>query len=371
MKLRMTFKGFLFIALFSLILAATLSDNSNDKRWNRYLNTVAMIQSHDSVTGEISNELWQENILNRFVKTQSNTIVEQLDCGARSLDLRPYLAAIDGGTLYAHHGAIIVDKKLEDTLDEILSWGRRNPTELVVITFTHCVDHLFANYYYSPDCRTRVLDLLASKNIKAISNCSDISMLTYGQALSKGTILAEFGCARNTWYDKEANSLACWGKDPVTNMPYSCHRGEFFTYFEDDDETGSNAAGTDVLHLSNKPLIDYIYKSIESRIRPTMSKIPWDNMKASLVDKSKHSFVYPGSILWIIYANWQSTADSILLASLYNSSVVLDEELSGINRWLAKHIRRGMLPNLNILCVDNVCDGGLELLSAINHYFDQ
>jgi hypothetical protein len=37
-----------------------------------------------------------------------------------------------------------------------------------------------------------------------------------------------------------------------------------------------------------------------------------------------------------------------------------------VNQWVAQSIREGRFKHLNIVEVDNVCDGGLDILDAIN-----
>ena len=116
-----------------------------DKRSNQLINEVVMIHTHDAMTGEMNEE--RDYIVSKWTKTQNNTIIEQLNCGARAFDYRPYLN--DNGDIYAHHGPIVIHKTLKSTLVEIIEWGHKNPTELVVITFSHCVTQRVNNNYYS------------------------------------------------------------------------------------------------------------------------------------------------------------------------------------------------------------------------------
>jgi len=70
--------------------------------------------------------------------------------------------------------------------------------------------------------------------------------------------------------------------------------------------------------------------------------------------------------LWMAQGHWQSTAESVVLGTLHNSSILLDESRAKVNVWLAQLARsRDEMPVLNVLEVDNVCDGGLELLAAL------
>jgi len=59
----------------------------------------------------------------------------------------------------------------------------------------------------------------------------------------------------------------------------------------------------------------------------------------------------------------------LMIDTLHNSSLVLDESRSKINFILSKNIKDGKYKYLNLLGVDNVCDSGLEIISAIQQYF--
>jgi hypothetical protein len=67
-------------------------------------------------------------------------------------------------------------------------------------------------------------------------------------------------------------------------------------------------------------------------------------------------------------AHWQSTALSITLGTLHNSSLLLDEERSNINGWMAQQVTDKVYPHLNIVEVDHVCDHGLELYNSLAAY---
>ena len=89
----------------------------------KLLNQYGMIQTHDSATGELDEA--RDKILARWSRTQHGGIIDQLNCGARSLDYRPYLSK--DGTLYAHHGPTVIYKPMRETLKELFQWGKENP----------------------------------------------------------------------------------------------------------------------------------------------------------------------------------------------------------------------------------------------------
>jgi hypothetical protein len=306
----------LAIYVFAVLIAwATASD----KRSNLPLNRVVMLQPHDAATGELSEQ--RDKIVARWTRTQNGTIPQQLECGARALDYRPFLS--DDGELYAHHGPIVIYKSMRETLQEIQEWGRKNPSELILMSLSHCVTQRFENAYYADECREAAVALLNELNIYTITDCAAFASMTYADALSHGTILAEFECSYGFWDP----SNTCYGMQNGTE--YACY--------------------TSPLEADN-------------------TAIPWTHMTNFLTSNTATVPVDNG-VPWGIGGNWQSSAQSDVLGTLHNSSLLQDEVRSEINQWLADSIRAGLFKNLNLLGVDNVCDGGIEITDAINEYF--
>ena len=67
-------------------------------------------------------------------------------------------------------------------------------------------------------------------------------------------------------------------------------------------------------------------------------------------------------------AFWQETTDSIVIGELHLSSLLEDEEKSKMNARLANQIQEGRFKNLNLVEVNNVCDGGLSLKAALDEF---
>ena len=68
---------------------------------------------------------------------------------------------------------------------------------------------------------------------------------------------------------------------------------------------------------------------------------------------------------WQAQAMWQESPESVIIGTARNSSLLKDEVESQLNLELAKQVRAKRWPSLNLLEVNNVCDGGPELLKAI------
>ena len=71
--------------------------------------------------------------------------------------------------------------------------------------------------------------------------------------------------------------------------------------------------------------------------------------------------------LFTVQALWQETVDSVIVSSLHGSSLILDESKSQINHILAEKIinKEFDVTNVNAVEINNVCDGGIELLNAL------
>ena len=65
-------------------------------------------------------------------------------------------------------------------------------------------------------------------------------------------------------------------------------------------------------------------------------------------------------------ALWQESAASVAIGASRNSSLLRDERESGLNAALASLVRAGQWRGrLNLLEVNNICDGGPQLLAAM------
>lgn len=285
---------------------------------DRLLNEYAMISTHDAITGEINEK--RDHIVARWTQTQHGTIIDQLNCGARALDFRPYLNS--DNKIYGHHGPIVIYKLMSEIINEILLWTKKHSKELVILQFSHCVDARFNNNYYSSDCEENVLSFLKDHNIHTITDCNELDTLTIEKALSypNGNLIAiKDSCSFGYWDP----SLTCYTKD------YTCY---------------------------------------ESWPNDT-SSVAWERMTNFTTQAASFVPVNNG-FLWGFGSNWQSSAESVVLGTLHNSSLLLDEERSNINAWAAEQIRSGNWKYINQIGIDNVCHNGADLFAAVKEYND-
>ena len=105
------------------------NDGNNDANYEYYDNYYK--------SSKVSSEM-----ISRYGKTQVGTVYDQLNDGARALDLRPKI--YNNGTVGFHHGTSIDIPlryvTLEDLLEDAKQWCNDNPKELVII-FHHELTH--------------------------------------------------------------------------------------------------------------------------------------------------------------------------------------------------------------------------------------
>lgn len=268
--------------------------------------------AHDAASGEIVQE--RDHVVMDWTRTQGIGLVGQLDCGARSFDYRPYLK---DNVLFAHHGPVVVHKTMDSSIHEVKEWCGKNKDELVVLYVTDCEG--------DDGCLDKTQELLASQEVHTISDCNDLSTLTYNQAkelgkLKKGgSLISVIGCTTEN-YDPEIN---CYGKD--------------FVCYDSWPEGTSN--------------------------------IPWSDLKSYLTKTTSTDPTASSPNLWMAQAHWQSSALSVTLGTLHNSTILLDESRAGVNLWVEQAIRSGAFKYMNLLELDNVCDNGANVMAALRSFF--
>lgn len=279
------------------------------------LSEYAMVMSHDAATGYLT----RTHVVADWTITQGVDLIGQLDCGSRSFDYRPYYDK-DQDKVLAHHGGVKVDIEMGDAIDDVLSWSVKNPEELVMFYINSCDG--------DEGCMAATKAVVDSKNIYSISDCSSLGTLTVDDIMKHsqindpangGHVFALYDCVAEE-YDSTTN---CYSKD------FTCY-----------DARPKNTA-----------------------------QIPWDHMisyamNTTAADKSHGESYTP----WMLQAHWQSTAGSITSGTLHRSSILLDEERSGMNLWTAESIAAGVFPTLSIIEVDNVCNHGIDIYNALKDW---
>ena len=285
------------------------------------LNEFPMIMVHDAATtyllagGIISQKVYD------FTKTQpTGGATELLRCGARAFDWRPQLK---GGALQMHHGPILIEHSMSDAVDEMTSWCASSD-ELVVLGITDCDG--------GDACVAAVKALLTSKNISYVTDCGELKGLTVAAAKERallpagGHLLATFDC----WQQNYNASIACRGFGDAAAAEEGGAEAEALTY------TCWNTSAT-----SSKPV---------------------GEMLAYLERVANQGPPSDGE-LYTAQALWEYGPEAIALGSLAGSSIIEDEEKSSLNAMVTARV--ATYANVNMIEVNNVCDGGPELYAAL------
>ena len=299
--------GFLiFVGIFAFL--SSLQINAG-----QMLNSYPMIMSHDAATGEIIPE--RDHIVADWSMTQNTSLVEQLNCGSRSFDYRPYLYK---NVVFAHHGGFKIYKPMEETVMEVMKWCHEHSDDLIIFYISH--------YDGDSGCETAAKALFDRLKIKTIQDCGDLSSLSYTEAKVQaalpggGSLLAIFDCT-DEYYDSTIN---CYGNDFV------CYN----------DSWPQNT-----------------------------SYIPFDHMTSYLQNTTNTDPTSHSVNMWMTQAHWQSSAETVILGTLHNSSLLLDESRSNMNKWIESAIYSKSFKYLNFLELDHVCDNGPAIYEAIKRVY--
>jgi len=307
-------KKVVFVVLMVLVLnimqIAAVVNNST------LITRVPMIMSHDAASGYLGSGL-----VDGWTKTQSVGIADQLGCGSRAFDARPQLK---DGKLGWHHGPIFIDYSFQQSVQDVIAWLAKNPTELAIFVVTDCD---------GTGCADSVSKVLSAANVTSISNCSDLSTLTLGDAIHKGVLAS--GGSMLAIRDDVGDSCSQMNYDPtVTCSGYM-------------STASSSSKGFYACWKTDKTKdipVNHMFKYLDS--------VAVKGLSDSVFNQAQ--------------AIWQESTDAIVIGTLRESSLLKDETNSGLNAMLTASITaKRWQSNISFLEVNNVCDGGIDLLAAI------
>eukprot|EP00658_Telonema_sp_P-2_P072759 TRINITY_DN6184_c0_g1_i1.p2 TRINITY_DN6184_c0_g1~~TRINITY_DN6184_c0_g1_i1.p2 ORF type:complete len:256 (-),score=65.46 TRINITY_DN6184_c0_g1_i1:357-1124(-) len=251
-----------------------------------------------------------------------------------------------------HHGSIEVDHLMADSLDEMVQWCASNPSpiDLVVLGITSCE---------GTNCDQAVQELLTARNISFITDCSQLSGLTAQAAFEKGklpgggAIFATFDC----WEANYDPAVACsgFGSTDVAMEPRA-HGGSLGRA-----EISDAMAKADDLSLNSSEALSYTcYKDSDTRDFPVQRMVDYIN-KTVLAGPPSDGQLYTVQCLW------QESASSVTVGELHGSTLLDDESRSELNNMVNDMItKREIDPTrLNMVEVNNICDGGADLLATL------
>lgn len=349
------------------------------------LNKVPMVQTHDAASGHLPDD----GLLNAWAKTQSCTMVQQLECGARSFDPRP---AVVDGVLKWHHGSVNIDYLFAAAIEDITAWAAANPTELITMPIWACA---------GSGCMEMVEAQLASAGVPVVDTCGEFEALTYGSAKRRaalpggGLLLAITGsspdgngvaCSIGNYRPE----IACTGYDGPSKMAAAalllgsssmlaeCLAIPPLTKLEQLVECAERLAESATANETLGAEVERVAAALEeTEKRASYGCWISDGGQADFpltrlfnyMDEVSAGGAPSGGLGFQMQALWQESAASVVIGTLRGSSLVRDENESELNFKLAAAVRAGRWPVVNYLEINDACNGGADLRAALQEQF--
>ena len=241
-----------------------------------------------------------------------------------------------------HHGSTTVEHAMSDSLDELLSWLNSHDEtaeNLVHMSIADCE---------GDGCEDAVNELLVSKNVsKVVDDCSEIDGKTVGDIMSLSTLPGE---QKGHLFFASSGCLDANYNETITCAGFRVSSERHLRGSNNNNNT------TTKLDLS----LTYTCYSDSSTKDFPLNRM-WDYV---------HSVVESGpqyERLYSVQVRWEETATSIAIGEAHLSSLLDTEKRSQLNSLLTQKIKSGEIDSsrLNLVEVNNVCDGGNELQNAL------
>jgi hypothetical protein len=294
--------------------------------------------SHDAATGYLHNQNLVVSSVASYTKNQIGSAYDQLNDGARALDVRPKL--LENGTVICHHGAISIPVTLETLITDAMQWCAENPDELVLI------DHLnFAYENATPSADLAVEALTNIYNSLGVTyvECGDVYGLTVEETMelaalpTGGYLLAmdrhdayTSSCAKGNWIPDQI--VTCYPNNtlPCTNP--------------------------------SSPVLQDLKRYVLASANNEPSDSTYDLGPPQSLD------FYP---LNKIQALWQVDTHSAALGVVHVSSIIDDNTKSRLNAHIVDWVYSNEFDAISLLMVDHVRLNGNALLSVLRNQCGQ
>lgn len=309
------------------------------------LSEASFLLSHDAGTGYIkANSLSTAGLSWWYAKNQVGTAYDQLQNGARALDLR--LKLLLNGTIVLHHGEVQLPVSYATLLQDALKWCQENPSELVLLIpshFSYETSRNASNDSSSTSMSDALNNLYQTLGIPYV-HCSEVYGLTVGetQALAQ---LADSGGLLLALDGQDYYGTPCAKQNYVEELLVTCW-----------DNTTSCKTSSDP------------WKALQSYILQSVNNEPTDDN--SLLGPPASLEQTP---LYEIQALWQVDTHAVTAGLAHGSSLLEDNRASQINARLVHLIHQGTVFSqpLSLLAVDQVALHGNALLSVLRTACDQ
>jgi hypothetical protein len=301
---------------------------------SQLLSSASFLFSHDSATGYFQKG-FPSSVISLYAKNQIGTVYDQLNDGARALDVRPKL--LHNGTVVLHHGAITIPVSLERLVMDALTWCTENPDELVLILHSNMA-YEFSNVTNDggESALTKLSQVYEALGVPYVE-CGNVYGLTVEEtmelaALPNGGYLLALD--RHDFYSSFCGKMN-WVKDQVV----TCYPN-----------------GTLPCTKKNSP----VFEDLREYMLASANDEPSDD--SSTLGPPASLDTYPFNE---IQALWQVDGHSAAMGISKLSSLIDDNTKSHINAKLVDMIYEGEFQAISLLAVDHVRLNGNALLSVL------
>jgi hypothetical protein len=347
------------------------------------LKDASFVMSHDSGTGYLKRNqkgLITNSAINLYSKNQLGDVYQQLDDGARALDIRPKL--LTNGTIILHHGAVPIGVTLETLVSDAIRWSNDNPNELVLILHSNLVyptssssssgqnnnddgndsdndnnndnnnnnnnDDDIYNDAIVPSADTAVTALSQVYNNLGVTyvQCSDLDELTVGEAKELAALSSSSGGGGYLLaMDRhDAYASSCAKQNYVEDSIVTCYSNK-----------DNILPCTDRKSIQHRRLKEYAMSSANNE--------PTDNN--NILGPPASSYYYPFNEIQTL---WQVDGISAALGVSHVSSIIDDNTKSHLNARIVDWIYDDNNFNtISLLVVDHVKLNGNALSSVLRN----
>jgi hypothetical protein len=299
-----------------------------------------------------------------YSKNQIGSLYQQLNDGARALDLRPKL--LSNGTVIFHHGSINIPISFDVAIGHVVDWCRDNPDELVLILSSHFDYQSSSQYSDDPTALVTAMSNVYQSYGIAYLSCADVYGWTVADTMQAaqlpassngggGYLIAIDGqdyygsfCGKDNYV--ESMIVTCWHH-------YRSNSSRSATTTSSTTTPGSSSCKTNPSFYI-QALQDYVLQSANN---------PATNDKSQLGPPA-NLYMYPFNEL---QALWQVDNHAVTVGLAHFSNLLEDTRASGVNPVMVHLIYENdgaaFSSPISLFAVDNVAHHGNALLSVLRN----
>jgi hypothetical protein len=348
---------------------------------NLLLSEASFLLSHDAATGYMTRNVRSKSgLARRYTQTQvTSTFYDQLDDGARALDIRPLL--LKNGTIVFQHGVIRIDNvDIYTAMEHVLQWCKDNPSELVLLLPSH----------FAYESTTTV-------SFSSRTTNGDGSITVDDEVLAYYDNIADYNDNDNNADDSEQAVFDALSRALATlGIPvYECTDVYQWTVADAMaaaalNNNNAGGGGGYVMALMNPSgmscakenwLANEIvtcYPKNNKTTTCTTSDVPWHSMQSYLLQSANNAasdnndqLGPPADLyntpLFEIQALWQIDTHAVLAGMAHWSSILNDNRQSHVNEKVVRMVYDDSFQSISLLAVDNIARHGNALTSVLRN----